>query len=268
VSARIYRGHVEHARLHPVAHRFRSAVSFYALDLDELPALDARVRGFGHNRFSPLSLRDRDYLTPEDKPLREKLEPWIAALAPVRPVRRVTLVTTPRWFGRVFNPVSFFLLHADDGDFVGLVAEVNNTFGDRHIYPVRLERSPQEKISGGKHVKEFHVSPFNNMEGSYRFSVRREGEELYIGVNLYRDGRKTIETWIEGIGVPLGSAELRREILRHPLRPWLTFPRILWQALLLKFKHRLPVFKRPEPSSPRTIRSRGKPQISQGKSTD
>lgn len=256
MNARLYRGHVEHARLRPAEHRFRNKVTFYELDVDELPALDASVRGFGHNRFALFSLRDKDYLTPEDKPLREKLQSWVDGLELTRPVRRISLVTSLRWLGRVFNPVSFYLLRGEDDELLGLIAEVNNTFGDRHIYPVPLSRTPPEPVSGGRHGKEFHVSPFNDMEGSYRFTVRQEDGELYIGVDLYRDGRRIIETWIEGRGVPLTTAELRREMLFHPLRPWLTFPRIVWQALFLKFKHKLPVHKRPEPHSPRTIRTK------------
>lgn len=262
MNSTIHRGWVEHARLHPVVHRFRNRVTFFALDLDELSRLNQEASGFGHNRFARWSLRDRDYLGPEDRPLREKLAPWSRELELGEAVERITLVTSLRWMGRVFNPVSFYLLENGHGKLLGLIAEVNNTFGDRHIYPVRLEVAEGERVPEGHHGKEFHVSPFNNMEGRYRFTVRREGGELYIGVDLYREGEKVIETWIEGIGVELSGAELRRESLRHPLRPWLTMARIVWQAMFLKFRHRLPVFKRPEPRHTHTIRSRGAEAVS------
>lgn len=251
MNSRIFSGHVEHARHRPARHRFRTPVTFYAFDLEELDRLDLEVKGFGFNRFAPVGLSETDYLEPGDMPLREKLAPWLAELELPEPPTRILLVTSAKWWGRTFNPVSFYLLmNAEDG-LLGLVAEVNNTFGDRHIYPVRLEAA--EGIEQGEHDKQFHVSPFNDMEGRYQFTVRRTREDLYIGVDLYRNGKKILDAWIEGSGQPLTTKSLRHVNLRHPLRPWLTTPRIAWQAMFLKFKHKLPVFNRPVPEHSHTI---------------
>lgn len=260
MKSQILRGYVEHARLHPVQHRFRNAVTFYALDLDELEDLDRHVPDFAHNRFATLSLRDRDYLHPDPRAIREKLQPWIDKLALPHETARITLVTSLRWFGRVFNPVSFYLLEEDEGEIHGMIAEVNNTFGDRHVYPVRMEKNESTPLREGEHSKEFHVSPFNNMSGRYRFTFRRSGDELYIGVDLYRDGQKIIETWIEGTAAPLTQGEICHERRHHFFRAWLTLPRIVWQAAFLKFQHRLPVYTRPEPEHPHTLLSRKQPR--------
>ncbi|MCC5844290.1 MAG: DUF1365 domain-containing protein [Verrucomicrobia bacterium] len=260
MNSLIFHGHVEHARLHPAVHRFRNAVTFYAIDLEDIPALEKSIADFAHNRFATVSLHDKDYLRPDSEPIREKLRPWIEQLTLPADITRVTLVTALRWFGRVFNPVSFYLLEDAEGGLQGMIAEVNNTFGDRHIYPVRMEKPENTQLSDGAHDKEFHVSPFNNMEGTYQFTCRRNAQQLYIGVDLYRDGQKIIETWIEGEGRPLTRAEICRERRRYPLRAWLTMPRIIWQAIFLKFKHKLPVFKRPEPTHPHTLLSRKQPR--------
>jgi cyclopropane-fatty-acyl-phospholipid synthase len=260
----VFQGHVEHARHVPRGHRFRTPVHFYAFDLSRLAEVGPLVRGFGWNRFAPLSLRDRDYLTEEDRPVREKLDGWLrredvcTALGGTLPTpARVWLVTSARWWGYVFNPVSFYLLEDAGGELFALVAEVNNTFGDRHIYVERLEA--KEGLLQAEHAKEFHVSPFNNLEGSYQFLVRREGAELFIGVNLYREGEKVLDAWMEGVGEPLTSRALMHISLRHPLRPWLTFPRIVWQAIRLRFQRKLTVYPRPEPGHAHTIRSRHRP---------
>ncbi len=253
MNSRVLRGHVEHARLHPVEHRFRHGVHFYAIDLEELGRLDKEVAGFGYNRFAPLSLRDGDYLDPGGGAIREKLGRWMADLGLEESPARVTLVTSCRWWGWVFNPVSFYLLDDREGRPLGMIAEVNNTFGDRHVYCVRLEPGVGPSPAEGERDKVFHVSPFNDMEGRYRFTLRREGEELYIGVDLYREGVKIIETWIEGRGEPLSTGALWRVNLRHPLRAWMTFPRILCQAVLLRFWHRLPPHRRPEPLDPHSF---------------
>jgi len=253
MNSQIYSGYVEHARVTPTPHRFRTPVTFYAFDLKELEELDHSVKGFGFNRWAPLQLRSRDYLTEEKQTFSEKLKPWIAACNLSESPDRITLVTSPRWFGYVFNPVSFYILERN-GCVEGLIAEVNNTFKDRHIYSVPLEKT--EGILQQRHDKEFHVSPFNPMHGEYQFTYRKYDQNLYIGVDLYRDGEKILDAWIEGNGKPLTTQTLRQVAIRHPLRPWLTMPRIVWQAALLKFRKKLPAFKRPEPEHSNTILSR------------
>jgi DUF1365 family protein len=254
MRSRIFNGFVEHARLTPAEHRFRTGVHFYAFDLDEVEQLDQQVKGFGWNCFAPVSVRNRDYLGEGDQSLRKKLDPWIQKIGLAEPVKRITLVTSARWWGKVFNPVSFYLLEAESGDIIGLVSEVNNTFGDRHVYAEPLQKT--EGMLTAEHEKEFHVSPFNSMDGRYQFTVRRADEELYIGVDLYRDGEKVLEAWMEGVGEELTTGSLWRTALRHPLRPWLTMPRIVGQAILLRFVKKLKVFKRPEPDHAHTIVSR------------
>ena len=45
----------------------------------------------------------------------------------------VWLHTYPRVWGFAFKPVSFWYGHASNGDLRVIVAEVNNTFGERHF---------------------------------------------------------------------------------------------------------------------------------------
>lgn len=253
MNSRIYSGVVEHLRHHPTPHGFRTPVTFYAFDLSEFATLDQHVSGFAFNHGGPLSLREAAYLAPGDGTFEEKLAPWIELCGLEQQPDRITLVTSPKWFGYSFNPVSFYILQRE-GEPVGLISEVNNTFGDRHVYAVPLEKV--EGIAGHRHDKEFHVSPFNNMKGEYQFTVRQDGDHLYVGVDLYRDGVKILDAWIEGDGIPLTSGSLWKTNLLHPLRPWLTMPRIVWQAVLLKYKRKLEVFKRPEPAHPNTLLSR------------
>lgn len=257
MTSKIYRGKVEHARLAPAKHAFHTRVGFVALDLDDFARLDREVSGFGINRFAPVSVRQKDYLRSGPDNFTEKLSPWIENLGLTEKVSAVTLVTSPRWWGKVFNPVSFYLLRDGQSIPIGLIAEVNNTFADRHIYAVPLEKT--EGILQAAHDKEFHVSPFNDMSGNYQFTVRETETELYIGVDLYRDGEKILVAWIEGVGKPLSTRNLWRSYLRHPLQPWLTMPRIVWQAIFLKYQHKLQFFKRPEPNHPATLLHRGRP---------
>jgi len=257
MTARIYSGLLVHERLSPLPHTFKNRVGFIQVDLEELAVLAKNVKGFSLNTFAPVSVNTDSYLRPGPGSLREKLQPWIDALKLPEEPDSVSLVTNPHWWGKAFNPVCFYLLRNSECKLIALIAEVNNTFGDRHIYPVPLNNT--KGLEQGENTKEFHVSPFNDMEGSYRFSVREHDDELTIGVDLYKEGKPFLLAWIEGLGKPLNTSTLWKHYLRHPLQPWLTMPRIIWQAVMLKYRRKLNVFKRPDPKHPDTILHRHRP---------
>jgi cyclopropane fatty-acyl-phospholipid synthase-like methyltransferase len=137
VNSRLYVANAMHARFSPVEHRFRYPVFTLAFDLDELPALDRTVRGFGYNRRALVSLRDRDYLRGQGT-IRERLLRFLREAGCDDGIARVELLTMPRMFGHVFNPVSFHYCYRADGSVRCVVAEVNNTFGERHLYILAL----------------------------------------------------------------------------------------------------------------------------------
>lgn len=241
MNSRIYTGKVMHARRQPIRHSWVFPFYFYAIDLDELPVLDRSVRGFGHNHWRPVSLRDEDYLR-GSRGLRKQLAEFIDMSA----VDRIVLVTVARFMAKVFNPVSFYYALRADGSPACMVAEVNNTFGERHLYVMEGGRSfPLEC----RHEKEFHVSPFNDMNGHYEFSFSELGNTLSIEIKLVRNGEVIMDAAMWGTGRPLTTANLWKIVLRHPFTAALTMPRILWQAVLLRFKKKLPVFEKPDRKS-------------------
>jgi cyclopropane-fatty-acyl-phospholipid synthase len=246
VNSRIYSGKVMHARRNPVEHRWLFPFYFYAIDLDELPELDRTVRGFGYNHWRPVCLREQDYLRGSG-PFREQLSEFID----VREVDRIILVTVARFLARVFNPVSFYYCLRHDGSPACIVAEVNNTFGERHLY--LLEGGAGFPLRR-RHDKQFHVSPFNDMSGHYEFEFSKAGDDLDIGIRLVRNGSVVLDAAMWGSGQPLTTGSLWRTVLRHPLTAGLTMPRILWQAALLHFRMKLPVFHKPAPASIMTIK--------------
>ena len=253
MNSRIYVGEVAHARHEPVQHAFAYPVYFYVFDLDELPALDREVRGFGYNRFSLVSLRDADYLQGPGS-IRQRLMAYLKARGCDDDIARVELVTMARFLNYVFVPVSFYYAYRADGSLRCAVAEVNNTFSERHVYILDQPLSqPGAYPAQFRHDKEFHVSPFNDMEGAYEFSLSRLGDEADIGVDLHRNGVKTVSTRLTGKAVPLTTENLRSVVRRYPLTAALNLPRIVWEAGKLYYRKRLPVFTKPHPSSPMTI---------------
>jgi cyclopropane-fatty-acyl-phospholipid synthase len=242
MNSRIYNGKVMHARHSPVKHSWVFPFYFYAIDLAELPELDRTVKGFGHNHWRPVSLRDSDYL--RGAGLSEFID--------VSSYDRIMLITVARFMAKVFNPVSFYFC-LKDGNPACIVAEVNNTFGERHLYV--MEGNGRFPLRC-RHDKQFHVSPFNNMHGHYEFTFSAPDEEMSIEIKLVRDGETVLDAAMWGEGREITTRTLWATVLRHPFTAALTIPRILWQAALLHFKHKLPVFNHPVPDDPMTIKAK------------
>lgn len=255
LTSSIYTGSVRHVRVTPKRHAFDYSVYFYGLWLDELPDVASRTTGLAYNRWSVASIHDRDYLTAGDPPVSEKLNELIAGRSGLEQPKRVYWLTTARYFNYTFNPVSFYLLFREGEELYGLVAEVNNTFGDRHLYFVALHPD-REGVWKGEADKAFHVSPFYDMSGSYDFIVHRNGKELAVDVNLVKEDGPSLHARLEGVPRPLSTASLWSTLATYPLSASLTFSRITAQALRLKFQKKLPVFRRPEPNHPDTLKSR------------
>lgn len=251
----IYQGVVSHARMNPVSHSFRYPVYFYAFDLDELPELAQRNPLFGYNQLRPVAIHDQDYLHPGPASLRDKLSRVLREAGLTATVERTVLVTAARFFNYVFNPVSFFYCYGQGGGLLCVLAQVNNTFGEMHLY---LLSEPQSETAAGARVfiadKQFHVSPFFSREGEYRFQVSEPQTHLDNQIHYYRAEQLVLIARMQGVAQPLTTANLLRTIVKHPLTAALTMPRILWQAARLYWQRRLPVFTKPVPDHAMTIR--------------
>ena len=133
-----YAGTVTHHRLQGPTHRFTYPVYMHLIDLDELPALGRALRCFGHNRRRPVAFFDRDHFGAAGA-VRAEVQRVVEAAGTTWPGGRVEVVTHCRVFGFVFNPVSFWYCYRPDETLGVVVAEVNNTFGDRHPYVLPIE---------------------------------------------------------------------------------------------------------------------------------
>jgi len=238
----------------PSEHKFLYHYTFIGVDLEELEALDQTFFFFGYNRPRILSINDEDFL--HGKPdLKKEVKKHLLGAGRHS---RIHLFTSPRYFGYAFNPVNFYLA-IDKDRLTAALVEVNNTFGDRHSYPL-----PQPKPGKQPHTwiayaaKSFHVSPFNDMEGYYCFVFHiPPGKSIRLEINLYRDDQRVLSTYLSGKQIPLTQSALLRYAI---FRPWDTavnnMPRILWQAAQLHWRKKLTVYKRPIPSNPHTLKQR------------
>lgn len=252
----IYYGTVEHERILPVAHQFRYPVYGYGLYLDELQQLDRELLLFGYNRVRPVAIHDKDYLRP-DLPgrIREKLLDLLKADVPEGAIDRIFLVTAARYFNYIFNPVSFYYCFDGGQALTAVVAEVNNTFGERHVYIPRKEALPDQPSVQNRYVtdKVFHVSPFNDRKGTYEFFFPTPDQRLSVVINLKKEDRTVFKARLKGTAIPMTGANLLKTLLRKPVTPHLTMPRILWQAARLYLGKKLSYHELPKTDHPMTL---------------
>jgi cyclopropane-fatty-acyl-phospholipid synthase len=238
-----------------VKHGFSYPVYFYGFDIDKLDELEKNVLLFGHNRIRPVALHDRDYLNHGADSLREKLHALFRKAGHDVEPERVILVTSARVMHYVFNPVSFFYCY-DDGVLRWIVAQVNNTFGEMHVY-LLTDLLPARR-QGELHfqtVKAFHVSPFFDRIGKYDFYFKDiQDNKLDVILHYIQGNALVFAAHLTGVPTILNRWTVVGKLLRRPLTASLTMPRILWQAGRLKFQKHLPVYHKPPPADPMTIR--------------
>lgn len=228
----LYQGHVVHRRLAGPGHGFRYPLYMLLLDLDELPELGRRLRLFGYNRARPVGFRDRDHLGGGAGTIRENLTALFAHEGVPFPTGRVLLLTHARIFGYVFNPVSFFYCFDSGGTLAAVVAEVNNTYGDRHAYV--LAGRPGETAWDSKKV--LHVSPYFSLAGTYRWELPVPGEHLDVAVDLTQAGEPVLTAGLHLERRPLTDASLLRALITYPFMTLKVIATIHWEALRLRLK--------------------------------
>ena len=166
-------GRVMHARLQPFVHRFVYRVFCIRVRIDCMSELLRHTSWlFGVDRSRPVSFKSKDHGARDGS----DLQAWMAGILNQSGIHLQTgaiwLQCFPRVFGYVFNPVSFWFVHDQAGVLRVLVAEVNNTFGQRHQYVLAAAELTEITASSELScLKVFHVSPFCEVRGAYRFRV-------------------------------------------------------------------------------------------------
>lgn len=252
----LYTGAVVHARLRPVRHRLRYRMLNMLLDLDDLPALDRRLRLFGHNRRALFSFHDTDHGDGSGAPLRGQVEALLrqAGLDPAG--GRIRVLCMPRVLGMVFNPLTVYFCHAADGALQAMLYEVNNTFGQRHSYLIPVE-GPVTGALRQHCDKRFYVSPFMEMGLTYAFRVTMPDESLTLGIDAADAKGPMLFAAFAGRRKPLTDARLLAAFVSHPLLAARVVGGIHWEALKLWWKG---MRLRPRPAPPAdavTIASQG-----------
>jgi DUF1365 family protein len=244
-NSNIIVGKVMHQRLRPLLHRFVYPIFFIRVNLAETDRLGSSI--FGINRFRLMSLYFKDY-GPRDG---SDLLIWIRQLLKKHSIHAdgdIFLQTMPRIFGYAFNPISIWYCHDDQGQLAAVLTEVNNTFGEHHMYLLQAaDGQAIQKNSTLTSQKMMHVSPFCEVKGSYEFRFDERESSCLVKID-YKDAEATlINTAIHGRKISFNSTNLLKVLLRQPFLTFGVMWRIHWQALLL-WRKRVPFFRQPTSS--------------------
>lgn len=248
----LYTGRVSHRRYTVASNEFDYPVYYLGVDLDELDEVDSALRRFSHNHAGLVSLWDCDHGPRDGSPLR----PWIDALAARAGIDltggRVMLLTFPRVLGARFYPVSFWYLFGADGEQLGVLAEVQNTYGDRHNYLLHNRGARYEWGARPTQTKAFFVSPFIQREDvTYEFAFSDPAQTPAIAIKVFVEGELTLRTTVTLAAQELTDATLLSAVVRHGPMSMVALIRIHWQALKLLVK-RVPLQPHTPPSAEET----------------
>ncbi len=243
------RGETFHGRKGAVTNSFRYGVDYLMLD----PETARGPTLFSRNGRNLLSLHDSDH---GGAPKAGRGVAWVREVLGAHDLPgadRILLLAQPRVLGHVFNPVSFWLCHDASGALRVVIAEVSNTFGDRHAYLChREDTQPLTREDTVRATKIFHVSPFQPVEGGYTFRFDIRDDRIGIWID-YTAGNGGLIATLTGPRRPLTNGAILRACLRRPFGSRRVLALIHWQAIKLWWKG-APFRSRPVPPTDEVTR--------------
>lgn len=233
MKSAIYAGQVYHRRFGARQHTLRYRVFYLLLDLAELEALDRISALFRVNRTGWFSFHDSDHGNGSgsyrDWCVRVLREAGIADAS-----AGFQVLTTPRVFGYVFNPISVVYCRRADGSIGAMIYEVNNTFGERIAYAIPVtHRRPAIRQRCDKAM---FVSPFYDLEGTYEFGVREPRDTLHLTIDYHNRGARQLRAVFQGQFRPFTRGQLIRLALGFPAASLKLIAGIHYEALKLWIK--------------------------------
>jgi hypothetical protein len=251
-----------HSRRRPVVNSFVYPTFYLTFDVARMDLL--ANRWFGVNRLNLLSLYERDHGARDGT----ALEPWARKLLADHDISvdgEIFLHCYPRLFGFAFNPVAFWYCYRKTAvggrELAAVIAEVSNTFGERHNYLVA--HPDGRSIRAGDVLtarKCFHVSPFCEVKGLYRFRFDVTATREHVVIEYHDALTESLAepgplllTSVIGWARPLSASSIRNAVAGQPLMTLMLVARIHWQAVRLWLK-KVKFHAKPQPPLQETSR--------------
>jgi DUF1365 family protein len=226
-------GQTFHGRRGAIDNAFRYSIDYVMLDAEN-PVVAPSL--FGRNKGNLTSLFDSDH---GGLPKQGTGAKWARNVLDTHDLQtdgKLLLLAQPRMLGHVFNPVSFWLAYDKQDQLRVVIAEVSNTFGDRHSYLCHHDdKSPITAEDTLSAQKIFHVSPFQPIEGGYTFRFDIRDDKIGVWIDYSRGNGGLLAT-LTGARKPLTNANILKACLRRPFGSRRVLTLIHWQAIKLWMK--------------------------------
>lgn len=244
MNSAIYVGKVRHRRVKPIEHLLQYRIYEILIDIDELEEIASKTRGFGTRRRSFFGFNPRLHGPRDGSSLRLWAEGLCRQAGAEIDGGSIRVLCLPQILGYAFDPITEWYCYDREDRLAVVIHEVNNTFGLHHFYVVRIDpESPRHH----EFSKQMHVSPFNKVEGSYRFSITEPGKTVSIAIEYVDDEGDTIMTAsFSGVRHPLTTRSLWRHFFTRPLVTFKATAGIYFQALKI-WRKGLRINRSPEP---------------------
>ncbi|MGW2825724.1 DUF1365 domain-containing protein [Streptomyces sp. NPDC001443] len=228
---------ITHARRAPQRYTLRHRTYLWLVDVDDLPVLPRPLRPLA--RFRP-----RDHFTGRAPSIRAALDGFLGEHGIDLRGGQVLMLGHARILGHVFNPLTLYWCHGREGALRCVVAEVHNTYGERHAYLLHTDMAGTATVG-----KDFYVSPFNPVDGRYEMRLPPPGERLRLSIQLQRPGSPPFTAAVHGTRREATAPALLRVALRHPWSTLRVSAAIRFHGIRL-FLRGLPVQPRPGRRTP------------------
>jgi hypothetical protein len=245
VTAFVVDATVTHRRTRPVDYSFEHRTTSWLVDAASPQAVIPRW-------LRPLvAIRNRDHLHPGETPLLDKARATISEHGLDWSADRVQVLTNARTAGHVFNPLTTYFCFDGKGRLEGILAEVHNTYGERHCYPLSATDAPP---GGGRAAtqpmavqtavtKTFYVSPFFAVEGRYDIRARLTDTDVAVAITLTQGENRVFTGAVHGTLRAATRSAVLRAWLRDPLASQRVTALIRWHGIRLWLR-RLPIVPR------------------------
>lgn len=188
----IGQGHIIHKRTRDTQNFFQYKAPYLSLNLNDSQSLPWFI---SFNKFNCLSIFYRQH---GHRQKQSSLLQFATDLAKRYHIDfyQVNLITIPSFLGYSFNPISFYLYLDHNNQLVSILYEVKNTFGDQ-VHYLSLKDFDQKQFK-----KNMYVSPFIEMESTYKISVKiPKPHQFQCYINQFDKDEKQI--FYASINLPL-----------------------------------------------------------------